>query len=287
MEYLNTLEDDKNAIDNLFHRSLKFRNSKEYLEFFRFLGKIFHYSHYNAMLVYWQNPEVRFFGTPGYWNKNFNRRVNENARPYIILIPFGPATLAYDVMDTSGELPPEVFISEGLKGELYQVKGYLPAELYGEIKKSLAEYNILVKESVMPASKGGETYNGKGGATIINISKSFGPEQAFATLIHELAHNFLGHLGEKTLVKQSMYVRGENKGLPKIETIRISKRDVDFDIREIEAETVSYLVCCRWNLESFAEKYVSCHITEENIKRVSPITIIKAADKVNLSSKFL
>ena len=280
MENLMTLDDDKNTIDDLFHRSLIFRNSKEFQDFIRFLGKIFHYSHYNAMLVYLQNRNVKYFGTRAYWKKTFNRKVDENARPYIILVPFGPATLVYDVMETRGELSPQEFISKGLQGELFQVNGYLPAELYVAIKYSLAEYNILVKECGMPVNKGGRTYNGKDGKTIIEISESFSPEQAFSTLIHELAHNFLGHLGEKTLIKKSVYTKGEKKGKPKVETIRIPGRSVDFDIREIEAEAVSYLICSRWNLESFVEKYIGSHITEERFKKISPEIIIKTADKI-------
>ena len=51
------------------------------------------------MLVYSQNPEVQYFGTRDFWKKTFDRTVNENARPYVIIVPFGPAALAYDVRE--------------------------------------------------------------------------------------------------------------------------------------------------------------------------------------------
>lgn len=51
-------EEDKHSIDELFQRSLKFKDTKEYLSFFSFIGKVLHYSHYNAMLVYMQNQNV-------------------------------------------------------------------------------------------------------------------------------------------------------------------------------------------------------------------------------------
>ena len=280
MEEKERLEEDKHTIDELFHRSLKFKNSKEYWNFFNFIGKIIHYSHYNAMLVYMQNPEVRYFGTPGFWKKTFDRTVKENARPYVIIVPFGPAALAYNLDETLGELTPDEFITKGFNGELFKITGDLPKELYTEIKKGLFEYKIFVDEVPMPFNKGGETDDYSIDRIHINISKSSSPAQAFASLIHELAHNFLGHLEDKTLIKESIIQAGKNKGKTKTETIQITGRTVDHDIREIEAETVSYVICCRWNLEQASERYISLHITEENIKKISPETIIRVADKI-------
>jgi hypothetical protein len=280
METKEKIEDDKHAIDDLFHRSLQFRNTEEYLRFFGFIGKILHYSHYNATLVYMQNKNVKYFGTPGFWKKTFNRTVNKNARPYVIIIPFGPATLAYSVDETTGKLSPEEFIEKGFNGELFQIKGDIPEELLKELKRNLAEYKIYVNEKIMPFNKGGETYDYSIDKIKIDISKSFTPAQAFASLIHELAHNFLGHMGEKILTRESVFVSGKNKGKTKIETINIVARDVNFDMREIEAETVSYVVCSRWNLEFDPKRYISSHITERNIKNISPETIIRVADEI-------
>ena len=281
MEDKDRLEEDKHTIDDLFHRSLKFKNSMEYIHFFRFIGKIFHYSHYNAMLVYSQNPEVQYFGTRGFWKKTFYRTVNENARPYVIIVPFGPAALAYDVRETCGELPPEEFINKGFNGELFETGGYLPEEMYYEIKKELEEYKIIVEDAPMPVNQAGITDDYSLEKIHIKISKRLSPEQKFATLIHELAHNFLGHMEQKVLTKKSVYTKGPNKGKPKIETISIPGRLVKSeDLREIEAETVSYVICCRWNLEHDAERYLSAHVTEENIKQISPELIISVADDI-------
>ena len=274
------LEKDKHTIDELFQRSMQFKNSKEYWSFFNFIGKIIHYSHYNAMLIYMQDPTVRYFGTPGYWKKTFDRTVNEGAKPYVIIVPFGPAALAYNLYETSGELTPDEFLTRGFKGELFQIKGDIPKELYTEIKKGLIEYKIYVDEVPMPFNKNGETDDYSNGTIRIKISNRTTPAQAFATLIHELAHNFLGHMGNKTLIKETIIKAGKNKGKRKIETIQIEGRTVGHDIREIEAETVSYVICSRWNLEQAAEKYISPHISEENMKKISPETIIRVADKI-------
>ena len=69
-------------------------------------------------------------------------------------------------------------------------------------------------------------------------------------MIHELAHNFLGHLGDNELIKETVITKGTNKGKKKQEKIVIEGRVVSRDMQEIEAETVAFLICSRWNLEN-------------------------------------
>ena len=52
MKKSSELNQDTNSIDELFQRSLRFRDTYEFFSFFKFIGKVLHYSHYNAMLVY-------------------------------------------------------------------------------------------------------------------------------------------------------------------------------------------------------------------------------------------
>ena len=60
MKKSSELNQDTNSIDELFQRSLRFRDTYEFFSFFKFIGKVLHYSHYNAMLVYWQNKDVKY-----------------------------------------------------------------------------------------------------------------------------------------------------------------------------------------------------------------------------------
>lgn len=279
MKKSSELNQDTNSIDELFQRSLRFRDTYEFFSFFKFIGKVLHYSHYNAMLVYWQNKDVKYFGTPGYWKNKFGRTVKENARPYVIIVPFGPAALAYDLYETEGEESPEEFINRGLRGGIFKINGNLPEVLLKEIIQNLAEYNISVEFKYFRFNKGGETYDYSDNSVKIFVSSEFSPEQAFATLIHELAHNFLGHLGEKYLIKKSHKIDEKKEG-EKLEKIHIKARNVSSSIREIEAEVVSYIVCSRWNLEKDPLEYISWHISQENLSKISVEKIIKVADKV-------
>ena len=278
MNEISNREQDANSIDELFQRSLRFRDTSEFFSFFNFIGKVLHYSHYNAMLVYWQNKNVKYFGTPGYWKNQFKRIVKPDARPYVIIVPFGPAALVYDLYETEGKESPEDFIKNGLRGGFFKVNGNLPEVLLKEIIRNLAEYNISVEFKYFRFNKGGETNDYSNNSVKISISDEFTPEEAFATLIHELAHNFLGHLGEKYLIKKNP--NSEKKEGEKLEKIHIKARNVSSSIREIEAEVVSYIVCSRWNLEKDPTKYMSWHISQENLSKISVEKIIKVADKI-------
>lgn len=67
MEFPEEELNEKNSIDDLFRRSVDFRNSESFVHFFRFLARFRHYSWYNCMLVYLQNPEITFSGSKSYW----------------------------------------------------------------------------------------------------------------------------------------------------------------------------------------------------------------------------
>lgn len=74
---------------------------------------------YNASLVHAQRPGARFVASRTAWRSRYGRRLRPGARPVVILRPFGPVDLIYDVADTKG--PP---LPEGLR-EAYRVRGLL------------------------------------------------------------------------------------------------------------------------------------------------------------------
>jgi hypothetical protein len=62
---------------------------------------------FNPMLLQLQKPGLRFAASEHDWNNTFNRTIREGARPLIILWPFGPIALVYDIVDTEGDPLPE------------------------------------------------------------------------------------------------------------------------------------------------------------------------------------
>jgi antirestriction protein ArdC len=74
------------------------------------------------------------------------------------------------------------------------------------------------------------------------LNKKHDANVQFATLIHELGHLFLGHLGEDKFLK-------------------ISARNKIHEVKEIEAESVCYIVCNRNGVKPDSESYLSNFVT--------------------------
>jgi hypothetical protein len=58
------------------------------------------------MLLQLQKPGLSYAASAHDWRERFDRKPIEGARPLLIMWPFGPVALVYDVQDTEGkELP--------------------------------------------------------------------------------------------------------------------------------------------------------------------------------------
>lgn len=261
---------NKNSIDELLSRSLKFRGSDGYTQFFQFIARFHHYSRYNTMLVYIQNPAVTFFGGVSYWKKKFNRTIKEDARPYIILAPSGPIMLVYDVMETDGELTATEFLNSGLGRQLYEVVGDFDDILYYNAIEKAEEYGITVKIVPENIFRGGSITTKITNKLEIKLKNELSFKERFPILIHEIAHLLLGHTGHTEIKKE--------KGRP----IQIKTRTkLGITTEELEAETVSYLVCSKLGLTTDAEKYIAgYHIGDEALENFSYDAVIKVTDKI-------
>lgn len=274
---------EKDSINELFHRSLQFKNSDDFMRFISFVAKVDHYSHFNAMLVYIQNPNVEYFGSSGYWKNNFNRTINKNARPYIAMLPFGPVMIVYDLYDTTGKETPDELLKKSIGNGIFKVTGNIIPDIFIEkLTYILSLYNIHVYYEKFNVTQGGKTndYN-KNSATII-LNKSFKNEELFGTLIHELAHIFLGHLSNKELKLKNIDNEDKNiilKGKLQ-KSIKIKETTSPRKIFDIEAELVSFMVCQRLGLETNSYKYLSLYISDETIKEIDIKTVLKVADRI-------
>jgi len=265
---------DKLTIDELFKRSRKYRGSKEFVRFFDFIAGFHHYSRFNTMLVYLQNRAVTFFGGTHFWKKKFKRTVKEEARPYVILQPFGPVMLVYDIFQTEGKESPLEFLENGL--------GIKPLEVLGKIKpKTLDDaiqiaQNFGIKISIKPLSffnAGYITTIFKKGPPEIALKEGMTYEQNLRVLIHELGHLFLGHTGHPLLRQTS------KDGKTKI--IKLINRKLNTITQELEAETISFLICKKLGLETKAAEYLAGYIrSEKDLEEFSYELVIKTADKI-------
>ena len=176
------------------------------------------------------------------------------------LWPFGPVALVYDVADTDGEPLPD-----GVSP--FTAIGSISSEMLGAYAKRLAGKHIVWNPVDAGAGHAGSIRCTKRAANPsdpsqyhMNVNSNHEPSVQFATVVHELAHLFLGHLGKDKYL--SVPVR-----LP------LSQAQ-----RELEAESVSYLVCARNGVETNAETYLSNYVQQEtSIESLDLYQIMRAA----------
>ena len=252
---------EKSTIDELFRRSKDLKSSAKYAEAISFVSKIRTYKPFNNMLVYIQNPETTFYATVNRWKNDFGRRVREDARPMIILAPMHPVLLVYDVLDTEGDDLPEWF------EEAFDVEGYFDDNtLDRTVENCLFHYAIRVEEKEMGLLHGGTATRFDTGGHFkmkIELKHRVDIKAQYEVLCHELAHIFLGHLGSD-----------KNRWWP-------SRMNLTRNQKEIEAESVAYIVCRRLGLVTRSAEYLTGYIKDENdLSRISVDLITKVAGKI-------
>jgi len=261
---------DKFSIDELLHRSWKHKDSKEFFKFFNFIASFQHYSRFNTMLVYLQNEAVTFFGGTAFWKKRFDRTIKEDARPYIILAPMGPVMMVYDVMDTEGEDSPQDFLKKGLGRKPIEVTGKINPKVLENAIEIANKQGIKIIFKEQSYFKGGHITTLFSGKLEIVLNVNSTTEERFSVLIHELAHLFLGHTGHKELS-----ISNSDK------KIKLLIRKLTRSAEELEAETVSFLLCNKLGLETRAAEYIAAYIKSENdLINFSYESVIKMADKI-------
>ena len=261
---------DRFSIDALFRQAIDFRNSAEFAQFFNFIARFRHYSRYNTMLVYLQNRNITFFGSRSYWRKHWDRGIRKGARPYLILTPGGPVSLVFDVMETTGYQDPEAFLEKGLGRKWDEVKGNLPI---GKLKLAIFKtesWGVPVLRKPLSYFEGGHITTLISGRLDICIKEGASDEENFSVLVHELAHLLLGHSGHPLI-----YHKGNKK------TLVLNQRQISKPSMELEAETVSFLICCKMGLETRSAEYLASYISQSGVlEEFSYEQIIKTADRI-------
>lgn len=92
----------------------------------------------------------------------------------------------------------------------------------------------------------------KDGNFSVTINSSYSVNEKYSTLIHELAHIFCGHLG----VNKTSWWK--------------SRAGLNVQSVEVEAESVSFLVCERNGLKTTSEAYLSNYINDN--KEIPPLS---------------
>jgi hypothetical protein len=256
-------------LTSLLQSAKLYHQSDSYIELLNFVSRLPHIAPFNAMLLNIQKPGLRFAAFAHEWRSRLNRTVREGARPLVILWPFSPVAFVYDVEDTEGApLPDDVAHSfraagsvtslamTGFEQRLWKAGIYIKFLEYGDGHAGHISQSPTIIESQSADPKKRPSYR-------VRINSKHEANVQFATLVHELAHLYLGHLGEDA------YLKIANRAF------------IAHAEREVEAESVSYLVCHRAGVKSEAEKYMAGFLKRDfSMETLDIYGIMKAAGSI-------
>lgn len=261
-------KENAETIQQLFNQALAARPDKAYQEFLDFVIRFNHFSLFNTMMIYTQRPGASAVGTRKQWKK-INRSLKPDALPIVILQPFGPIRYVFELGDTEGAP------IQGHDAHPLRAFGNLSPATWDRVVKNANRYGIAVEkvsygeQYVGSAAKlrqhknSGERISiGETEGWRVRINQGSDDTTQFATLAHELGHIYCGHLGYH----------------PKDHWADCS--DLSLAMQEIEAETVSYLVCERANIQTRSAQYLMDYIQAEQVANININRIMAAAQKV-------
>jgi hypothetical protein len=205
---------------------------------------------FNALLLQVQKPGITYVASARDWFERFGRRIKDESRPLLILWPFGPVATVYDVQDTYDQNKPEQI---GLPADIaaFFASGEMTEATFSRFPTLLACKSIDIVWTDHGDAKAGSIrvvqWGDKDRPTTysMTLNQNHPVPTRFATLAHELGHLFLGHLGED-----------RNLGIREC-------RVANHGQREIEAESVAYVVCERNGVKPASHTYLSSFVNRE------------------------
>jgi hypothetical protein len=231
------------------------------------------------MLLHVQMPGARFVAPPHRWCQQYCRYIKANARPLVILQPMGPVMFVFDVSDTRPLAGTDVPLPFEVEHPFEVRRGEVGEELERTIENARGDGVEIIRRKAGSQSAGLIRTLAPGGFLEVLVKKRPKPEYArrparyevllnqdhspaaqYATLVHELAHLYCGHLGTPD---------------PKWWSDRCG---LGSEVCELEAESVSYLVCSRLGIDSPADVYVADYVEErEDTLGISIDAVVKVA----------
>jgi hypothetical protein len=257
------VESTRAMLDQLFIDSRLYTQSKDYKDLLDFVVRLPNFAPFNAMLLQVQKPGLHFAASAHDWRERFGREPIPKARPLLILWPFGPVALVYDELDTTGkDLPRDVrsFYAEGPIGR-ERIEAFRSLMASKRIFSEMADEGERRAGSIRLVGRPKESKDYSDYEMLLNRNHQ-APVQ-FVTIAHELAHLFLGHLGQDAKLH-----------IP-------DRKDLSHEQVELEAESVAYLVSARNGVTSASETYLMNYVKENTtITDVDVYQVMRAAGQI-------
>ena len=223
------------ALARMLDDAAAYQCGAHYRDLLRFVARMRRFSPYNALLLHRQKPGLGFAATARDWLKRWRRTVKPDARPLVVLKPFGPVAFVYDVLDTEAlpdapELPRDAFA--------FPATGEVGAPLLAAVMAAVERGGIQIVEVDAGDGRGGSIAAAAGRYTL-RVNRNHPRATRFATIAHELAHLYLGHLGADAKRRIP-----DRRGVPEARA-------------EVEAESVAWLVAARHGVALACDAYLS------------------------------
>lgn len=280
----------KRALDELFNNARRYRSSESYWELLQFVSRFRFYAPYNGMLLQIQMSGATYVAPAHRWISLYGRFIKPNARPLVILQPMGPVMFVFDVTDTEpGEkaqpLPTEVEkpfeVLVGQVGGEYErtVENAKRDGVRIQLRKEGSQSAGSIMTHALPGippllfqtgtdSKGKPIYNEISVRYDLLINENLSREAQYATMVHELAHLYCGHIGTPN-----------KKWWP-------NRLGLGKNVLEIEAESVAFMVCGRLNINNPSADYLSGYFRDNpDVPSISTECIMKTAGLIEQMGK--
>lgn len=226
--------------------------SDRYKDYLSFMTKFHNYSINNIVLIMMQNPEASLVAGYKAWQTKFHRQVRKGEKAITILAPCTHkkvieqdgeqkevvwtsfrAVKVFDISQTDGEDVPDI-----LKPLAGDVKNY------EDLKNRLVETSPVDIE-FKPIKKANGYFHIKDKRIVVKSGMS--EEQTIKTMIHEISHAMLHNADDG------------------------SEKDADNNTKEVQAESVAYVVCQMLGIDSseYSFGYIAGWSRDRTIKELS------------------
>ena len=269
------------TLDELFTLTTQYRAGRAYAQLLRFSARFRRYSPYNALLVHAQMPGATYVAPPSRWLAEYGRQIKPAARPIVVLRPGGPVMFVFDVKDTEPG-PNARPMPEGVLAPFAARGSPAGRQLHLTVANAKRD-GVRVSWREEGSQSAGSIRSATGAARFLVFehgvrkprrvrvplryellgNRDLATESRYATVVHELAHLYCGHLGTP-----------DDRWWP-------DRRGVPSNVMELEAESVSYLVCRRFGVDSSSASYLARYLRDnEPLPDISLERVMVAAGLV-------